>query len=84
VAPARATSVLMNRPAKPPDGPARTMLEERVSRLEAQLDALIEAIEVLARGLEGSPMTEPRDTQVEAAARRTHELLLLAKSAPRE
>jgi len=57
-------------------------MEERVHRLEAQADALAEAIEVLARGLEGGPMTEPRNSQAEAAARRAHELLLLARSAP--
>ena len=57
-----------------------TELAERVRRLEAQTAALIEAVEVLARGLEGSPMAEPPGRHVEEAARRTHELLLLAKS----
>jgi hypothetical protein len=57
-------------------------MEERVHRLEAQADVLAEAIEVLARGLEGGPMTEPRNRQAEEAARRAHELLLLARSAP--
>jgi len=57
-----------------------TELAERVRRLEAQMAALIEAVEVLARGLEGSPMAEPPGRHVEEAARRTHELLLLAKS----
>jgi len=51
-------------------------------RLEAQVDALAEAIEVLARGLEGGPMAEPRNRHAEEAARRAHELLLLARSAP--
>ena len=46
------------------------------------MEALIEALEVLARGLEGGPMAEPRGTPAEQAAGRTHELLLLAKSAP--
>ena len=43
--------------------------------------ALTEAVEVLVRGLESSPMAEPPDRHVEEAARRAHELLLLAKSA---
>ena len=46
------------------------------------MEALIEAVEVLARGLERGPMDEPHNTRTEEAARRTHELLLLAKSAP--
>jgi len=46
------------------------------------MEALIEAVEVLARGLENGPLAEPRDRHPEEAARRTHELLLLAKSAP--
>ncbi len=45
------------------------------------MEVLIEAFEVLTRGLEGDPMTEPRGTPAEEAARRAHELLLLAKSA---
>jgi hypothetical protein len=53
-----------------------------VQRLEARMEAIIEAIEELARGLEGGPMAEPRSGHAEQAARRTHELLLLAKSAP--
>jgi len=43
--------------------------------------ALTEAVEVLTRGLESSPMAEPPDHHIEEAARRAHELLLLAKSA---
>jgi hypothetical protein len=58
-----------------------TELTERVRRLEDQLAALTEAVEVLARGLESSPMAEPPNRQIEQAARRAHELLLLAKSA---
>jgi hypothetical protein len=49
--------------------------------LEEQMEALVEAVEVLARGLENGPMTEPPNRHAEQAARRTHELLLLAKSA---
>jgi len=58
-----------------------TELTERVRRLEDQLAALTEAVEVLARGLESSPMAEPPNHHTEEAARRAHELLLLAKSA---
>jgi len=43
------------------------------------VDALAEAVEVLARGLEGSPMAEPVNHPAREAARRAHELLL-AKS----
>jgi hypothetical protein len=65
----------------PSSSPGESALEERVNRLEAQIEALVEAVEVLARGLENGPMTEPRNRHTEEAARRTHELLLLAKSA---
>jgi hypothetical protein len=56
-------------------------LTERVCGLEAQMAALAEAVEVLARGLESSPPAEPVNHHVEEAARKAHELLLLAKSA---
>jgi hypothetical protein len=53
---------------------------EGVRRLEARVDALIEAVEVLARGLEGGgPMAEPGDRKPAEAGRRARELLLLAK-----
>jgi hypothetical protein len=55
-------------------------VERRVRRLEAQLEALAEAVEVLARGLEGGPMAEPEDFRPEKAARRARELLLLVES----
>ena len=48
-------------------------------RLEAHMEALAEAVEVLARGLENGPMAEPQNRHTEEAARRAHELLLLAK-----
>ena len=57
-----------------------TGLTERIRRLEDQLAALTEAVEVLARGLESNPMAEPPNHHIEEAARRAHELLLLAKS----
>lgn len=73
----------MNTAAQAPSGStAGPALEERVHRLEAQVEALIEAVEVLARGLENGFMAGPRNRHTEQAARRTHELLLLAKSAP--
>ena len=58
-----------------------TELTERVRWLEGQMAALTEAVEVLARGLESSPMAGPPNRHIEEAARRAHELLLLAKSA---
>jgi hypothetical protein len=73
----------MNRPEPAPGEFSQPALEERVRRLETQTETLIEAIEELARGLEGGPMTGPQQRPGEQAARRTHELLLLAKSAPR-
>jgi hypothetical protein len=55
-------------------------VEDRIRQLEAQMEALTEAVGVLARGLEGGPMAEPRNQDTEEAARHAHELLLLAKS----
>jgi hypothetical protein len=40
-----------------------------------------EAVEVLTRGLESSPMAGPPNRHIEEAARRAHELLLLARTA---
>ena len=71
----------MNGSTGPPQDTGTGGLAERVRRLEAQMAALTEAVEVLARGLESSPMAEPPNRHIEAAARRAHELLLLAKSA---
>ena len=57
-------------------------LEARVGRLESQVSALIEAVEVLARGFEDAPIGAERSVaDEERAARRAHELLLLVKSA---
>ena len=59
-------------------------LEARVGRLESQVSALIEAVEVLARGFEDAPIAAERSVAgEERAARRAHELLLLVKSAQR-
>jgi hypothetical protein len=53
-------------------------IERRVRQLEARVDSLAEAVEVLARGLEGSPMAEQENHPVTEAARRAHELLAKA------
>ncbi len=78
----------MDGPAEVRGGQATATLEQRVRRLEARLDAVIDAVEVLARGLEDGPLAEPAapsiGTRAGDAARRTHELLLLAKSAEPE
>jgi hypothetical protein len=63
-------------------GTATATLEERVGRLENQVCALIEAVEVLARGFEDVPIAAERpEADEERAARRAHELLLLVKAA---
>ncbi|HXZ71489.1 MAG TPA: hypothetical protein VEH31_11560 [Streptosporangiaceae bacterium] len=66
-----------------PDSASKATVD-RLRRLEARVDALAEAVEVLARGLEGSPMAEPVNHPARDAARRAHELLLLAKPARRD
>ena len=63
---------------------ALAAVERRLRRLETRVDALTEAVEVLARGLEGSPIAEPDNHPAREAARRAHELLLLAKSGRRD
>ncbi len=62
---------------------AMAAIERRVRLLETRVETIAEAVEVLARGLEGSPMAEPEDFRPEEAARRARELLLLAKSGRR-
>ena len=65
-----------------PGGTRTTVLEQRVGRLEDQVGALIEAVEVLARGFEDALMAAERsEADEERAARRAHELLLLVKAA---
>lgn len=56
------------------------MLEERLQRLEVQVEALMEAVGVLARAIEGGPAPEPQSVNTEEAARRAHDFLLVAKS----
>ena len=75
----------MSTHAEPPGGAAASALEQRVGRLEGQVDALIEAVEVLARGFEDAPVNAERsEADEERAARRAHELLLLVKAARQE
>lgn len=62
------------------DTPGRASSEDRLQRLEVQVEALMEAVGVLARALEGGPAAEPQSVNIEEAARRAHEFLLLAKS----
>ena len=63
---------------------ALAAVERRVRLLETWAEAIAEAVEVLARGLEGSPMAEPVNHPAREAARRAHELLLLAKPGRRD
>jgi hypothetical protein len=65
---------------EPESGSAGRPALDRLRRLEARVDALAEAVEVLAHGLEGSPVARPINDPAGEAARRAHELLLLAKS----
>lgn len=59
---------------------SNTALEERVHHLETQVATLVDALRVLARGLEDGPMTEPGDRTVGEAARHAHDLLLAARA----
>ena len=63
---------------------AMAALDRRVRLLEARVEAIAEAVEVLARGFEGSPMAEPEDFRPREAASRARELLLLARQGRRE
>ncbi len=75
----------MSRQAEPPGGAASTALAQRVGRLEDQVGALIEAVEVLARGFEDVPTAAERsEADEERAARQAHDLLLLVKAARQE
>ena len=78
--PGRGNLRLMKEPESDPAAKALDGLR----RLEARVDALAEAVEVLVRGLEGSPMAEPENHPARDAARRAHELLLLAKPGRRD
>jgi cystathionine beta-lyase/cystathionine gamma-synthase len=58
---------------------AMAAVERRLRLLETRVEAIAEAVDVLARGLEGSPTAEPVNHPASEAGRRAHELLLLAK-----
>jgi hypothetical protein len=75
----------MSSRAESPGSTAVSALELRVDRLEGQIEALIEAVEVLASGFEDVPTAAERsEIDEERAARRAHELLLLVKAARQE
>jgi hypothetical protein len=59
--------------------PALTALEERVRVLEGRLEAVADAVRVLAHGLEDQPMGEPGGRSAASAARQAYELLLIAE-----
>jgi hypothetical protein len=73
----------MNGPAGPGGDAERARVEERLRCLEAQVEALNDAVEELARGLGDGSAAEPL-IHAAVAGRRAHELLLFARSAPRE
>jgi len=58
---------------------AMAAIERRMRLLEARVEAIADALEVLARGLEGSPTAEPNGPGSDEAARQARELLVLAK-----
>ncbi|MCW2888425.1 MAG: hypothetical protein QOE54_58 [Streptosporangiaceae bacterium] len=59
-----------------PSGPA---LEERIHILESKVNAMAEAILILAGGLEGTPMDGPRGDGGSRAARLAHDVLIAAQ-----
>lgn len=73
----------MNGAAEPGSNAERAGVEVRLRLLEAQVEALNDAVEELARGLGDVSGAEPLMHAAEAG-RRAHELLLLARSAPQE
>lgn len=54
-------------------------LEDRMASLGDRVASLADALHALARGLEDIPVTEPRQQAAAEAARRAHELLLVAE-----
>lgn len=62
--------------------PPTAFLEHRIATLESALATLAEAVGVLSRGLEGTPLDRPSDAETAHAARLTHELLLAAGLLP--
>jgi hypothetical protein len=70
----------MSRQAELPGGAAVSALLQRVGRLEEQVGAVIEAVEVLARGFEDVPTAAEWSEADEEHAPRAR-LLLLVKAA---
>ncbi|GAU69768.1 hypothetical protein SSP35_14_01020 [Streptomyces sp. NBRC 110611] len=60
----------------PPEAHAAPGLEARLSRLEAQLATLAEAVRALAHGLENIPSQDTPPEEAARGARLAHELLL--------
>ncbi|MGW3495446.1 hypothetical protein [Streptomyces sp. NPDC001020] len=65
---------MTRQPSPEPD--AAPGLETRLSRLEAQVATLADAIRALARGLENIPSQDPPPEETARGARLAHELLL--------
>jgi hypothetical protein len=63
------------READAPSTPVQPV-DQRIARLEEQVQALAEALGTLARGLEEIPANEPGEVQPAKAARLAHEILL--------
>ncbi|GEC10432.1 hypothetical protein SSP24_80870 [Streptomyces spinoverrucosus] len=59
-----------------PESDATLGTEARLSRLEAQVATLAEAVRVLARGLENIPSKDVPPEEAERGARLAHEILL--------
>ncbi|MGI8332945.1 hypothetical protein ACRYCC_23585 [Actinomadura scrupuli] len=59
--------------------PSGAALEERIHILESKVSAMAEAIEILAGGLEGTPMDGPADEGGSKAARLAHDVLIAAQ-----
>lgn len=70
----------MTKNGSQPDNGSRAAIDERVLALENRVETLAEAIRVLARGLEDLPTAGPGGTGAAQAARRAHDLLLVATS----
>src|SRR6202012_813023 len=56
--------------------PTMAMVESMLERLERKVDVLIDALRVLAHGVEGGPLAEWGVQSVPRAARQAYELLL--------
>lgn len=61
-----------------PESPVAA-LTERVHALEERLTAVTDAVRTLAHGLQDAPTAEPGGRPAAEAARRAHELLLMAE-----